>query len=250
MDSPDHPRPQGREHPPGRPGREGPGADRVHRGHVERVGGAVGQRADHRAGEVADRGGADRRGACPREGADDVARDGSGVGDRQRREPADRRRRVARRGGDRPGRPGTTATAGATGVTALDRAEYGLVPSALVAETWKLYVDPLTSPVTTRLVVPAAAVRRAPTWAAGGVQHLDRVAGDGADPPRAVPGHRGLTVAGQGGADDGCTGTTSGVREDQRARCSAACRCRRHLHPCGHGGRRAGRPERAVPPPW
>ena len=50
-------------------------------------------------------------------------------------------------------------------MTALDGAEYGLVPSALVAETWKVYVDPLVRPVTTRLVAPEAAVRRAPTWA-------------------------------------------------------------------------------------
>src|SRR6476620_11371525 len=58
------------------------------------------------------------------------------------------------------GAPGTVA-----GVTAIDRAEKVLVPTAFTAATWKRYAVPLVSPVTTRLVAAAPAGRRAPTWA-------------------------------------------------------------------------------------
>src|SRR6478735_4144129 len=57
------------------------------------------------------------------------------------------------------GAPGTVA-----GVTAIDRAEKALVPTAFTAATWKRYAVPLVSPVTTRLVAAAPAGRRAPTW--------------------------------------------------------------------------------------
>src|SRR3954452_15266890 len=57
------------------------------------------------------------------------------------------------------GAPGTVA-----GVTALDSAEKVLVPTAFTAATWKRYVVPLVSPVTTRLVAAAPAGRRTPTW--------------------------------------------------------------------------------------
>src|SRR5674476_1216717 len=49
------------------------------------------------------------------------------------------------------------------GVTALDTTENGPVPTAFVARTWNVYAVPLVSPVTVRLVAPAAAGRRAPT---------------------------------------------------------------------------------------
>ena len=58
------------------------------------------------------------------------------------------------------GAPGTVAL----GVTASDLTEKALVPTALMAWTWNLTAVPLTSPVTTRLVAPAAAGRRSPTW--------------------------------------------------------------------------------------
>src|SRR4051794_15508096 len=57
------------------------------------------------------------------------------------------------------GAPGTVA-----GVTALDSAEKVLVPTAFTAATWKRYVVPLVSPVTTRLVAAAPAGRSTPTW--------------------------------------------------------------------------------------
>jgi hypothetical protein len=57
------------------------------------------------------------------------------------------------------GAPGNVA-----GVTAFDSAEKAPTPAAFVALTWKRYAVPLASPVTTRLVEPAAAVRSAPTW--------------------------------------------------------------------------------------
>src|SRR6478735_5301482 len=57
------------------------------------------------------------------------------------------------------GAPGTVA-----GVTAIDRAEKALVPTAFTAATWKRYAVPLVRPVTTRLVAAAPAGRRAPTW--------------------------------------------------------------------------------------
>ena len=56
------------------------------------------------------------------------------------------------------GAPGTVA-----GVTALEDAEAGPVPMALVAVTVKWYVVPLVRPVTTRLVAAAPAGRSAPT---------------------------------------------------------------------------------------
>ena len=49
------------------------------------------------------------------------------------------------------------------GVTAAVRAEKAPVPTALVAWTWNLTAVPLTSPLTTRLVEPATAVRNAPS---------------------------------------------------------------------------------------
>src|SRR6185295_3316470 len=61
------------------------------------------------------------------------------------------------------GAPGTAAE-----VTTLEAAENGLSPRALLASTWNLYWDPLVRPVTTRLVAPAGAVRRAPTWTPAG----------------------------------------------------------------------------------
>src|SRR5665647_1787612 len=51
------------------------------------------------------------------------------------------------------------------GVTAPDRADSAPVPTALRAWTWNRTAMPLASPVTLRLVAPAAAGRRAPTWA-------------------------------------------------------------------------------------
>src|SRR5450759_1735609 len=54
--------------------------------------------------------------------------------------------------------PITGARGTVTDVTAADRAESGPVPAALVAATAKVYAVPLVSPVTTRLVAPAAAV--------------------------------------------------------------------------------------------
>ena len=46
-------------------------------------------------------------------------------------------------------------------VTVLERAEPAPNPTALLAPTRNLYAVPLTSPVTVRLVAPAAAGRRA-----------------------------------------------------------------------------------------
>ena len=54
-------------------------------------------------------------------------------------------------------------TTGATGVTELESPDKGLVPTPFVALTWNLTAVPLVSPVTTRLVAPAPAGRRAPT---------------------------------------------------------------------------------------
>src|SRR5687768_5365742 len=59
---------------------------------------------------------------------------------------------------------GVPDAASAAGVTVLEAAENGLSPRALLARTWNVYRDPLVRPVTTRLVAPAGAVRRAPTW--------------------------------------------------------------------------------------
>ena len=66
------------------------------------------------------------------------------------------------------GAPGTVVV---VGVTVLEAAENGLSPRALLASTWNRYWDPFVRPVTTRLVVPAAAVRRAP---AAGCRPLQR----------------------------------------------------------------------------
>src|SRR6478609_1635059 len=63
------------------------------------------------------------------------------------------------------GAPGTVAV---VGLTVLESAENGLSPMALLASTWNRYWDPLVRPVTTRLVAPAGAVRRAPTWTPAG----------------------------------------------------------------------------------
>src|SRR4051794_10943597 len=59
------------------------------------------------------------------------------------------------------GGPGTVAPA--VGVTVFEEAEKAPVPTLLVAATWKWYGVPFVSPVTTRLVVPAAEGRRTPT---------------------------------------------------------------------------------------
>ena len=56
------------------------------------------------------------------------------------------------------------AVAAAAGVTTLDDAEKAPVPTVLMAATWNVTGVPFTSPVTTRLVAPAPAGRRAPTW--------------------------------------------------------------------------------------
>ena len=58
------------------------------------------------------------------------------------------------------GAPGVLA-----GETVADSAEYGLLPTPLVALTWSRYAVPLVRPVTTRLDAPAAAGRSAPTCA-------------------------------------------------------------------------------------
>src|SRR6185436_11018648 len=52
----------------------------------------------------------------------------------------------------------------ARGVTAMDQAENAPVPAAPVAATWNLTAVPLSSPVTFKVVVPAAADRSAPIW--------------------------------------------------------------------------------------
>src|SRR5437899_499118 len=54
------------------------------------------------------------------------------------------------------GAPG--AVAGSTGVTAAEAAEAGLVPTALVAVTLKVYAVPLVRPVTLAVVAGAATV--------------------------------------------------------------------------------------------
>src|SRR3954451_1499158 len=56
------------------------------------------------------------------------------------------------------------AVAGATGVTAALAGENPLVPTALIAATWKVYAVPLVSPVTFRLVPVAG--RSAPACVA------------------------------------------------------------------------------------
>jgi hypothetical protein len=53
------------------------------------------------------------------------------------------------------GAPGTVA-----GMTTADSAEFGPVPTALVAATWNWLLAPLVRPLTTRLVANAA------TWSA------------------------------------------------------------------------------------
>src|SRR5471032_1829 len=65
-----------------------------------------------------------------------------------------------------PSVPGTVSTgAAAVGVPEFDSAENNPVPTALIAATWNRTAVPLTKPVTSKLVAPAPAGRRAPTWA-------------------------------------------------------------------------------------
>ena len=56
---------------------------------------------------------------------------------------------------------GAVGTQGA-GVAGLDSADSGPEPNMLTALTWKVYVVPLTSPVTVSLVAPAAAGNSVP----------------------------------------------------------------------------------------
>ena len=62
----------------------------------------------------------------------------------------------------------------ATGVTELDGAESGPVPTTFTARTWKVYAVPLVSPVTVQLVALAGM----PVMT-GSVADHDLEAGDG-----------------------------------------------------------------------
>src|SRR6478609_7611881 len=111
------------------------------------------------------------------------------------------------------GAPGTVA-----GVTAIDRAEKALVPTAFTAATWKRYAVPLVRPVTTRLVAAAPAGRRAPTWvpAALTTRTENPVMGE---PPLVPAVHRTVAEAlpRVGVPIVGAAGAVAGVTEFDRA---------------------------------